>query len=68
MSSMETSAPSFWMLEKRMSTVPLGMRTTAFCPRRLAAHATPRPWFPSVAVKKVAWPNARPSLSEVRKP
>lgn len=36
----------------------LGMCTTAFWPSLLAAHATPRPWLPSVAVKKVAWPKS----------
>ena len=37
---MVTSAPSLAMLSKRVLVVPLGILTTAFCPRRLAAHAT----------------------------
>ncbi len=51
MSSTVTVAPSFRMFSTRLIAVPRGMHTTAFLPSSRAAHATPRPWFPSVAVK-----------------
>ena len=63
---MVTVAPSAAMLSKRGLVEPLGMCTTAFWPSLLAAQATPRPWLPSVAVKKVAWPKSEASSSEVR--
>ena len=63
---MVTDAPSFAMLSKRVLLLPFGMRTTAFWPSLFAAQATPRPWLPSVAVKKVAWPNSSRSFSLVR--
>ena len=54
------------MLSYRDWLEPLGMWTTAFWPSLLAAQATPRPWLPSVAVKKVAWPNSLRKASLVR--
>lgn len=51
---------------KKVATSQFHDYYTAFCPRRLAAHATPRPWFPSVAVKKVACPNSFLNSSEER--
>ncbi|CUO26449.1 Uncharacterised protein [Flavonifractor plautii] len=63
---MVTAAPSLAMLSYRGLELPLGICTTAFCPSLLAAHATPRPWLPSVAVKKVAWPNSLRKASLVR--
>jgi hypothetical protein len=54
------------MLSNRDLALPLGMWTTAFWPSLLAAQATPRPWLPSVAVKKVAWPKSLRKDSLVR--
>ena len=63
---MVTWAPSLAMFSYRAWLEPLGMWTTAFWPSLWAAQATPRPWLPSVAVKKVACPNSWRKASLVR--